>query len=106
MRTPKKTKRARDKANAPGSRLTTGIVPGGVALAGISRWRRSSRHRFSNCFSALAATAFVGGGEHVDPPAQYLDYPDLRNKILFTLAMLLIFRIVAYVPVPGIDPQR
>lgn len=29
---------------------------------------------------------------------------DLRNKVLFTLAMLLIFRIVAYVPVPGIDP--
>jgi preprotein translocase subunit SecY len=30
--------------------------------------------------------------------------PDLRNKILFTLIMLLIFRVVAYVPVPGIDP--
>src|SRR2546430_1560586 len=31
--------------------------------------------------------------------------PDLRNKILFTLAMLLVFRVVAYVPVPGIDPK-
>jgi preprotein translocase subunit SecY len=31
--------------------------------------------------------------------------PDLRNKILFTLAMLLVFRVVAYVPVPGIDPN-
>ena len=30
--------------------------------------------------------------------------PDLRNKILFTIGMLLIFRLVAYVPVPGIDP--
>jgi preprotein translocase subunit SecY len=30
--------------------------------------------------------------------------PDLRNKILFTIAMLLVFRIVAHVPVPGIDP--
>ena len=30
--------------------------------------------------------------------------PDLRNKILFTIGMLLIFRVVAYVPVPGIDP--
>jgi preprotein translocase subunit SecY len=30
--------------------------------------------------------------------------PDLRNKILFTLAMLIVFRIIAYVPVPGIDP--
>lgn len=30
--------------------------------------------------------------------------PDLRNKVLFTLAMLLVFRVVSYVPVPGIDP--
>src|SRR5262245_29110830 len=29
---------------------------------------------------------------------------DLRNKILFTIAMLLVFRFMAYVPVPGIDP--
>jgi preprotein translocase subunit SecY len=31
--------------------------------------------------------------------------PDLRKKILFTIAMLLVFRVVAYVPVPGIDPK-
>ena len=30
--------------------------------------------------------------------------PDLRKKVLFTIAMLLVFRIVAYVPVPGVDP--
>ena len=30
--------------------------------------------------------------------------PDLRNKILFTLGMLLVFRLVAHVPVPGINP--
>jgi preprotein translocase subunit SecY len=29
--------------------------------------------------------------------------PDLRNKILFTLAMLAIYRLGAHVPVPGID---
>jgi preprotein translocase subunit SecY len=29
--------------------------------------------------------------------------PDLRNKVLFTIAMLLIYRFGAYVPVPGID---
>lgn len=29
--------------------------------------------------------------------------PDLRAKILFTLAMLVIFRFVAHVPVPGVD---
>jgi preprotein translocase subunit SecY len=32
--------------------------------------------------------------------------PDLRNKILFTLGMLLVFRLVGHVPVPGIDPQN
>ena len=29
--------------------------------------------------------------------------PDLRWKLLFTLAMLVIFRFVAHVPVPGVD---
>lgn len=32
-----------------------------------------------------------------------LRVPDLRNKILFTFAMLGIFRLVAQVPVPGVD---
>ena len=31
--------------------------------------------------------------------------PDLRSKILFTLAMLTVFRFVAHVPVPGVDIQ-
>ncbi|MDP6071156.1 MAG: preprotein translocase subunit SecY [SAR202 cluster bacterium] len=31
--------------------------------------------------------------------------PDLRAKILFTLGMLVIFRFVAQVPVPGVDTQ-
>ena len=31
--------------------------------------------------------------------------PDLRGKILFTLGMLVIFRFVAHVPVPGVDSQ-
>ncbi|MFA4937398.1 MAG: preprotein translocase subunit SecY [Patescibacteria group bacterium] len=29
--------------------------------------------------------------------------PDLRNKILFVLGMLVIFRIVAHIPIPGVD---
>jgi len=29
--------------------------------------------------------------------------PDLRWKLLFTLAMLVVFRFVAHVPVPGVD---
>jgi len=29
--------------------------------------------------------------------------PDLRARILFTLAMLVVFRFVAHVPIPGVD---
>lgn len=29
---------------------------------------------------------------------------DLRNKILFTVGMLVVYRVIAHVPVPGIDP--
>jgi preprotein translocase subunit SecY len=32
-----------------------------------------------------------------------LKVPDLRNKILFTIAMLAIYRSGSYLPVPGID---
>lgn len=34
-----------------------------------------------------------------------LRVPDLRAKIVFTLAMLVVFRFVAHVPVPGVDTQ-
>lgn len=30
--------------------------------------------------------------------------PDLRRKLLFTFGMLVVFRFVAHVPIPGIDP--
>src|SRR5262245_102549 len=33
-----------------------------------------------------------------------LQLPDLRRRILFTLAMLLVFRLIAHIPVPNIDP--
>ena len=29
--------------------------------------------------------------------------PDIRRKMIFTLLMLIIFRIGSYIPVPGID---
>jgi preprotein translocase subunit SecY len=32
--------------------------------------------------------------------------PDLRRKILFTLAILLIYRVASHVPVPGVDAAR
>lgn len=31
--------------------------------------------------------------------------PDLRRKLLFTFAMLVVFRFVAHVPIPGINPD-
>src|SRR5699024_11142683 len=31
--------------------------------------------------------------------------PDLRRKILYTLAMLVIFRLIASVPIPGVDRE-
>ena len=32
--------------------------------------------------------------------------PDLRAKILFTLAMLVIYRFAAHIPLPGIDGEQ
>lgn len=32
--------------------------------------------------------------------------PDLRRKVLFVLAALAIFRLIAAIPVPGVDPAR
>ncbi|MEK7217059.1 MAG: preprotein translocase subunit SecY, partial [Chloroflexota bacterium] len=29
--------------------------------------------------------------------------PDLRRKLLFTFGMLVIFRFVAHIPIPGVD---
>jgi preprotein translocase subunit SecY len=33
-----------------------------------------------------------------------LQLPDLRRRILFTLGMLLVFRLIAHIPVPNVDP--
>ena len=38
--------------------------------------------------------------------ANALRIPDLRNKLLFTLGMLVVFRFIAHVPVPGVDTFR
>src|SRR4029078_3691249 len=31
--------------------------------------------------------------------------PDIRRKLLFTAAMLVVFRFVAHIPIPGVDPR-
>lgn len=32
--------------------------------------------------------------------------PDLRRKIIFTLAMLVVFRLIAHIPIPMVDPAK
>ena len=32
--------------------------------------------------------------------------PDLRKKVFFVLSMLVLFRVAAAIPIPGIDPER
>ena len=34
-----------------------------------------------------------------------LQLPDLRRRIIFTMLMLLVFRLIAHIPVPNIDPS-
>ena len=34
-----------------------------------------------------------------------LGQPDIRRKLLFTAAMLVVFRFVAHIPIPGVDPN-
>ena len=31
--------------------------------------------------------------------------PELRNRVLFTLALLAVYRLGAHIPTPGIDPE-
>jgi len=41
----------------------------------------------------------------IDALKNAMRLPDLRNKILFTLGILVIYRLAAHIPVPGVDPQ-
>lgn len=34
-----------------------------------------------------------------------LQQPDIRKKLLFTAAMLVVFRFTAHIPIPGVDPS-
>ena len=47
----------------------------------------------------------VGRPQLIQAMIEAMRIPDLRAKILFTLAMLVIFRFVAHVPIPGVDVQ-
>ncbi len=41
----------------------------------------------------------------IDAAVNSFRIPDLRQKILFTAAMLVVFRFIAHIPVPGVDAQ-
>ena len=51
----------------------------------------------------LAARSEVSRPQLIQSMIDAMRVPDLRAKILFTLAMLVVFRFVAHVPVPGVD---
>lgn len=51
------------------------------------------------------ATQDVGQPQLIQAMVEAMRIPDLRAKILFTLAMLVVFRFVAHVPIPGVDVQ-
>lgn len=42
----------------------------------------------------------------IDAAVRAFQLPDLRRKIIFTFALLGVFRLVAHVPVPGVDVGR
>jgi preprotein translocase subunit SecY len=52
---------------------------------------------------ATAARSGSGRPQLLQALIDAFKIPDLRAKLLFTLAMLVVFRFVAHVPVPGID---
>lgn len=54
---------------------------------------------------ASRAAPNVGRPQLIQSMIDAMRVGDLRAKILFTLAMLVVFRFVAHVPVPGVDVQ-
>ncbi len=39
----------------------------------------------------------------IDSALNAFRIPDLRNKVLYTIGLLLVFRVIAHIPVPGVD---
>src|SRR5581483_3574644 len=42
----------------------------------------------------------------IDQALNAFRIPDLRNKILYTVGLLLVFRVIAHIPVPGVNLQQ
>ena len=45
-------------------------------------------------------------GKVIEKITQLWKVKDIRNKILYILGLLLVFRIAAHVPVPGVDVEN
>ena len=45
-------------------------------------------------------------GKFFEALANVFRIPDLRKRVLFTLALLAVYRVGAYIPTPGIDTNR
>ena len=43
--------------------------------------------------------------ENINTPGAFSQATDLKNRILFTILLLIIYRLGTYVPLAGIDPQ-
>jgi preprotein translocase subunit SecY len=52
-----------------------------------------------------AARPAGGRPQLIQAGIQALTQPDIREKLIFTLALLVVFRFVSVVPVPGVDTQ-
>lgn len=61
-----------------------------------------THHNGSSQFSELIAHKTTGG-RLFSTIARVFKTPDLRTKILFTLGIIVIYRIGAFVPAPGVD---
>lgn len=64
-------------------------------------------HKFSA--SAVEAIDAKGGAHEAHLMFQtfmsFFKTKEVRNKIFFTLAMLVIFKIGTYIPAPGVNPE-
>ena len=54
---------------------------------------------------AQAAGEEIGRPQLIQSMIDAMQVPDLRAKIIFTFSMLVVFRFVAHVPLPGVDTQ-
>ena len=53
--------------------------------------------------AAAEQDSSLGGHDMLQAVTNAFRLPDLRRRILFTMAILVIYRFLAHIPVPGVD---